>query len=372
MSTSEAATEIPRVLLDTNIIVASPRLNSGAWRALLSAARSQRVALFVPEVCIIETVGWVRREAPLRLDRFAKAAAQLGHLGVDPSQGQGWLAAAESETAKMSADYDAYLRGRLEGAATILTVPDVSHEALVQRAVDRVRPFTERGTGYRDALIWESVCELAKEAPITLLTANLKDFASGNALADDLTRDLGSRGIPAERVELATELVALVQRLLPFGHDVRSEIELVLATQAGRGSLVADMNEAFGQMGSLPYPTHGDDLPSLFENPEAEGVWDAGEVAVHEAQPTGDDSYFITGSLRAVTRVYDVIDEDVWRKAKHEERSAVEDAWDRGHGEVTIVAFRPVIITFAGTYTPPSSIWNVGVLDVALPEQSHA
>jgi len=367
MSTRKTAVEIPRVLLDTNIIVASPRLNSSAWRALLSAGRSQHVALFVPEVCIIEAVGWFRREALLRLDRYAKAAGQLGHLGVDPSHGQGWLTSAESETATISGDYDTYLRGRLEEAATILAVPHVPHEALVQRAVDRVRPFTERGTGYRDALIWESVCELAREGPITLLTANVKDFASGRALADDLTRDLGGRGVSAERVELATELVALVQRLLPAGHDVRSEIELVFSTPAGRQSLVDDMNEAFGQMGSLSYPARENDLPSLFENPAAEGVWDATDVAVHEAQPTGDDSYFITGSLRAVTRVYDVIDEDVWRNATDEERSAVGDAWDRSHGEVTIIAFRPVVMTFAGTYTPPSSVWNVGVLDVATP-----
>lgn len=369
MSARKTAAGIPRVLLDTNIIVASPRLNSGAWRALLSAGRSERVALFVPEVCIIEAVGWFKREALLRLDRYAKAAGQLGHLGVDPSQGQGWLTSAESETVTISGEYDAYLRRRLQEAATILTVPAVPHEALVRRAVDRVRPFTDRGTGYRDALIWESVCELAKEAPIIFLTANVKDFARGRALqlADDLTRDLGVRGISAERVDLATELVALVQRLLPAGHDVRSEIELVLATPAGRESLVDDMNEAFGQVGSLPYPALADDLPTLFENPEAEGVWDATDVAVHEAQPTGDDSYFITGSLRAVTRVYDVIDEEVWRKATDEERSAVEDAWDRSHGEVTITAFRPVVMTFAGTYTPPSLVWNVGVLDVATP-----
>lgn len=55
-------------------------------------------------------------------------------------------------------------RERLEAQFDrILDYPDTQHEVLVSRAVTRIKPFDEEGEGYRDAMIWETVLELASE-----------------------------------------------------------------------------------------------------------------------------------------------------------------------------------------------------------------
>ena len=163
-----------RVVVDTNILVSSPRLSSSAWRAFLSAGRQGVVGIFVPEVCLIEAEGWVRREGSLRSEEMTRSIQRLEQIGVRIAQ---W--GVEDQTQRLTADavsgYRRYLEERLQGAATVLPIPDVSHEFLVRRAVERVRPFNEKGTGYRDALIWESVCELAAKAPVTQVADVLED-----------------------------------------------------------------------------------------------------------------------------------------------------------------------------------------------------
>ena len=72
----------PRVVVDTNIIVQSPRLNSGAWRAALQAHLTHGITLHVPEVCLIEAAAWVRREMPARLSAFEKARNALEQVGL--------------------------------------------------------------------------------------------------------------------------------------------------------------------------------------------------------------------------------------------------------------------------------------------------
>lgn len=355
-----------RVVVDTNMIVASPRLNSGAWRALLSAARSGQVSIYVPEVCLIEVEGWMQREARIRLDRYIKAAQQMEHIGVRQGGFDDSSELVERRTSETVASYDRYLRDRLDGLATILPVPAVPHEALVHRAAARRLPFTDKGTGYRDALIWESVLALATEGPVTLLTANVKDFAKDEDLADDLKQDLTLRSIPTDRVRLATDLAQLVQELLPKGYDVGPEAASALNSTNGRSCLDEAINLAFGQNGSLPYPTT-DGLPPMFQSPETEGAWDISDVAIDEARPVEDNSYFIIGTLHATSRIYDIIPESTWENFGEEDQASVDDVWDRGSGEVTVVVYRPVILTFAGTFTPPDTIWNVGALDVCLP-----
>ena len=96
----------------------------------------------------------------------------------------------------------------------IIDYPDTLHETLVKRATSRKRPFDDNGSGYRDALIWESVLELAKQVkgPIVLVTKD-KDFREGSSnLHRDLTKDLERLGLPEDKVTLAMDLASLVDQ----------------------------------------------------------------------------------------------------------------------------------------------------------------
>ena len=107
------------------------------------------------------------------------------------------------------------LRNRLGMTESlILDYPDTLHETLVKRATSRKRPFDDNGSGYRDALIWESVLELAKQVkgPIVLVTKD-KDFREGSSnLHGDLIKDLERLGLPEDKVILATDLAGLVDQ----------------------------------------------------------------------------------------------------------------------------------------------------------------
>ena len=70
--------------------------------------------------------------------------------------------------------------------------PTNTHEEVVKRATSRRKPFDEKGSGYRDTLIWFNILELAGELDGRIyLVARDKDFRdnSGN-LHDDLMDDL--------------------------------------------------------------------------------------------------------------------------------------------------------------------------------------
>ena len=93
----------------------------------------------------------------------------------------------------------------------ILGYPNTSHEVLVKSATSRRKPFDQDGSGYRDALIWQSVLELAKrvEGPVVLVS-NDGDFANRNKLYADLIEDLDRLGLPKDKVVLATGIAKLV------------------------------------------------------------------------------------------------------------------------------------------------------------------
>ncbi|MDX2106789.1 MAG: PIN domain-containing protein [Candidatus Melainabacteria bacterium] len=84
----------------------------------------------------------------------------------------------------------------------------VSHDILLQRLFKRLKPFKEkdRDIGYRDALIWYSILDLAVANPdsvLVFISENKKDFSSPkdeNLLDDAFLADLDSNKIDRSRL----------------------------------------------------------------------------------------------------------------------------------------------------------------------------
>jgi hypothetical protein len=98
----------------------------------------------------------------------------------------------------------------------ILPYPNVPHSVLVSRALAPNKPFVPSGRGYRDALIWFSVLELARSCgqEIVFITANSEDFCQSKkdlTLHGDLLNDLKSCGIKGSRVRLLVSLAEFIQ-----------------------------------------------------------------------------------------------------------------------------------------------------------------
>lgn len=127
-------------------------------------------------------------------------------------------------------DYRAYLIERFDEALgiTVMDWPDVSHRELVARAVSRTVPFDQKGSGYRDSLVWAAVVELAKSGRDIALASEDRIFAGqDNMLAPQLKAEIRDASGDVVLVrDLGTWLLAQLpwtsgslEEAVALGHD---------------------------------------------------------------------------------------------------------------------------------------------------------
>lgn len=196
-----------RVLIDTNILLANLRgyRPNNALKLVLADACRERFRLVVPELVVRELVNKKREslvDADHRLRRSHAALAEVGYTG----------ALARPDLAVLTSTFEGRVRQMLATAkADVPALSSVAHEALVTRALERRKPFSSTGAGYRDALIWHTVLELLEQddEALVLVTNNSKDFAEAKQptqLSDDLRRDLAERDTDPGRIQLVPSL----------------------------------------------------------------------------------------------------------------------------------------------------------------------
>lgn len=90
----------------------------------------------------------------------------------------------DEDLERMTNEYVSYLSKKLKQSdAIILDYPSTPHKKIVERALQRKKPFDSKGhNGYRDVLIWESILELLAREPaaIAFISQNPRDFAEKN------------------------------------------------------------------------------------------------------------------------------------------------------------------------------------------------
>lgn len=209
----------PWVVLDSNAFSWNDwYLGSAAGRLLRDEATAGRLKLVVPEVVIRECVANHERAVGAALDKIEAGQRTLRELHATSEE---ILSPTVSLTYR--ADLEAIVR---DAAGEILPIVAVPHSYLVDKAVERARPFDAQGDGYRDALIWENVLELLAIGPdpVVLISNDHKAFAeTKNAakLATGLVSELHDRGYDG-RVDLHFTLVDYT-KTLPRSREVVGE-----------------------------------------------------------------------------------------------------------------------------------------------------
>ncbi len=201
------------IVLDSSVIVADPRLK-GPLRTLLEAGPRLGLACCVPAIVLDEVVIVYRRQLDEAAAKLEKAFRTWERLTGEA----GSFTVPDDATRQLeTVAYRQFLETHLDQwGARVLAYPRVPHEDLVQRAASRRKPFAESGSGYRDALIWATVVELATEEQrrrptslrprsIVFATQNTRDFAEGSRLHHELAADLP-----------LSDVVSLVGELRPF------------------------------------------------------------------------------------------------------------------------------------------------------------
>jgi predicted nucleic acid-binding protein len=226
-ATSDDRSCPPRVVLDTNILVANFRPGN-ALRRLLDGARTGQLELLIPDLAIKEAVNKHREQSEKAVRELDRAAAELRRLGIAD------LDPAPITPKAACVVYEARLRRALTDArARILPTVNVPHDRLIDRALARQKPFDHRGAGYRDALLWETILHEARTAPLVFCTTDRGDFTTNGTLAPELAEDLLGIDPSGKAVALSTDLTRLAHDLVDVGRVATDDVARSLSTNSG-------------------------------------------------------------------------------------------------------------------------------------------
>jgi len=186
------------VVFDTNALFGDWRLESSSLHGIVSAAGRLDLHLRIPEIAGLEMVNHFREKLQEQVTKWEAA-----QRGVSRILGQATPSPAKLDIDKECDTYAKDFASVLKkNGIELLPLPEVSHEDLVRRALQRRKPFKGgdkyKDAGYRDCLLWHSILDLLEsdaEEAVVLVTNNSKDFGK-EAPSPDLQQDL--RGIGRE------------------------------------------------------------------------------------------------------------------------------------------------------------------------------
>ena len=190
---------------------------------------------------------------------------------------------------KLELDFDA-------ARAKVLGFPDCSHEELVERATSRIRPFDDKGSGYRDTLIWFNVLGLVTQVEGEIvLVAKDKDFRDKqNNLHSHLVDDLAKLGQSGRRVSLVETLSALMD------NNVRPELdqetwETPLETLSDLGFDVQDAIpfEILREYSGMELSPRQLGLPEEYGSLNLESVESISKITVADARKLPVDKFLV-------------------------------------------------------------------------------
>lgn len=205
----------PVLAVDTNAFYSDLELQNQTWKSALLRGRRGQLRLWIPEVVVREVIRLHARKLEEAIRKMRTGLSDVRSLrldeGIIPDREK-----LEQVVRAKAADYETRLRSALATAkAEILPLPRVSHEVLLERAMSETRPFRLKSRdpenkgpdGYRDALIWLSIAEVASKLAdcnlMIFVTANHADFCEGHkddvSISPDLLADLPSPGPKVQR-----------------------------------------------------------------------------------------------------------------------------------------------------------------------------
>ncbi|MGW6728716.1 PIN domain-containing protein [Nocardia sp. NPDC055029] len=173
------------IVLDANILVASPRLQNPTWQSLVEHRDDWDIRIVVPEVAVMEAAKNVPGKWASTRDKLPapKTFREFGHEGT--------LQAVLDEVDAQIGRYADDLDERLAAIGAEIVAPPAGADlmGIARRAAEARAPYGAGvKDGFRDTVIWLSVIELANENPgadVWFVSNNTHDF--GPAVAGDWT-----------------------------------------------------------------------------------------------------------------------------------------------------------------------------------------
>lgn len=205
------------IVLDSNVLISDFRLSSTAFRTLVSGAQQLAYTVHVPEVVVDEVCNKYGETLDELLEQLNKIDAKLRRLS-----GKGTPDTHHTSGAQSRSQYRDWLVDNVQARRwKIAHYPSVRHQTLVAKVLTGRKPFSHGEKGYRDALIWCTVVEVALECDggVAFITDNHSDFcepASGQTwqLHAHLCEEVAEQGLPRDRISVYVGLDSFLERCI--------------------------------------------------------------------------------------------------------------------------------------------------------------
>jgi hypothetical protein len=169
------------LVVDANILIQDFWLEGSNWNHLRKHMFLMHT-LVVPEIALDEAAANIERRADDLLRRINVG----GYTDRLKAQYQS-LFNRKQRTKEKASDlrerYKKFIQKVLDSQGGFLaSIPSVDLSILLQRSINRKKPFNKGDKGFRDTLIWLGVVDLVKEYErVSFVSANTSDYAGTDA-----------------------------------------------------------------------------------------------------------------------------------------------------------------------------------------------
>ncbi|WP_337879411.1 PIN domain-containing protein [Rheinheimera sp.] len=178
------------LIVDANILVQDFWLEGFVWGYLVKRNfLSHKLA--VPRIALEEAAANIERRARDLLQRMSQAGVTT-RLESQYQLLFNRKKVGKESPAKLGKRYKDHMLAFLKThGGIIVEPPDVPLSLLLQRSIERRKPFNSGDKGFLDTLIWLNTLDVVKDYKrVSFVSSNTADYAQGDNLHPDLEQDL--------------------------------------------------------------------------------------------------------------------------------------------------------------------------------------
>ncbi|WP_191556127.1 PIN domain-containing protein [Metabacillus idriensis] len=168
-----------KIFLDTTVTFSDPFFKKNFNRSLLRLSREYKdIVFYMSEIVFLETQRHFKNNSKKHLDDMEKIKKQVQSLQPYYFYHDNNLSQTKSE--EMIKDFDSFYSDlKNEGILIILECPNIILPELIRRSVNRIKPFKENKSEFRDAATWLTYVNFVEENTEEVsyfITENVNDF----------------------------------------------------------------------------------------------------------------------------------------------------------------------------------------------------
>lgn len=191
--------DLMQIIIDTNIFRQDLFLRSRKSEMLIDYLSKTEHQLVLPEIVFREILALYKRTLVEKFGNILKGYDDLARVLFNPVDYQ----KPSLEIGEQLEAFENNLRKKLHIIdKNIITIKNSHLPDLVNRAINRIHPFSESKAEFRDALIWLTVLDqasLAEDKTITFISANTKEFSdTQDTLHPKLLEEAKARDVVVE------------------------------------------------------------------------------------------------------------------------------------------------------------------------------